>query len=353
MLTVVNVAYALATVGPNAIGGSEQVLSEIDRALVEHGHRSVVVAPLGSQCFGTLYATAGLPSPLDAVARARAVDETRRVLRRALSELDVDLVHLHGLEFYEYVRDVDVPVLVTLHLPFRCYVPEALVSAPAHVRFHCVSESQRRTAPPHLALLPTIENGVRIPRERPDWFKRDYVVALGRICPEKGFHLALEAAHRTGAELVIGGRLFEYSEHVEYFKRELLPRLDDARRFIGPVHGEDKLRLLAEAACVVVPSLIDETSSLVAMEALASGTPVVAFRRGALPEIVRDGKTGFLVSDVDEMAKAIQRVRDGAIDPQACRRVARERFSIGRTVARYLNNYAAMTRTTQARWSVV
>lgn len=352
-LTVLNVAYALAAVGPGAVGGSEQVLSAIDRGLVEHGHRSLVVAPIDSETFGVLYPTIELPRLLDGRARAHAVEHTRRAIHRALRDWEVDLVHLHGMDFYEYVREIDVPVLVTLHLPFGSYLPVALSSAPAHVDFHCVSESQRRAAPTYLRLLPTIENGIRIPPQRPDVRRGSHVVALGRICPEKGFHLALDAAHRAGAPLRIAGQLFEYSTHVEYFTRELLPRFDESRRFIGPVHGEAKWRLLAEASCVLIPSLVDETSSLVAMEALACGTPVVALARGALPEIVRGGETGFLVSDVNEMAEAIQRVRGGVIDSRECRRSALERFTAERMIARYLDRYTAIARASARRSTAV
>lgn len=352
-LTVLNVAYALATVGPSAIGGSEQVLSAIDRGLVEHGHRSLVVAPAGSEAYGTLYPTIELPRLLDGSARAAAVEQTRRAIDRAMREWEVDVVHLHGLDFYEYVGGIETPALVTAHLPFASYLPAALAGAPTHVSFHCVSESQRRTAPSFLRLLSTIENGVRIPPPRAEWRRGGHVVALGRICPEKGFHLALDAARRAGVELRIAGQLFEYTTHVEYFTHELLPRLDASRRFVGPVHGDPKWRLLAEASCVLIPSLVDETSSLVAMEALACGTPVVAFARGALPEIVRSGETGYVVSDVEEMAEAIACVRSGAIDSRACRRSAVERFAVERMISRYLDRYAALARASERSSTIV
>ena len=121
-----------------------------------------------------------------------------------------------------------------------------------------------------------------------------------------------------------------------------MPRLDRRRRYLGPVGFIRKRRLLAAARCLLVPSLVAETSSLVAMEAAACGTPVIAFRSGALPEVVEDGRTGFLVDDVDGMAEAIRRV--DRIDPAACREAARRRFSNRRMAAAYLDRYQMLAR---------
>ena len=102
-------------------------------------------------------------------------------------------------------------------------------------------------------------------------------MALGRICPEKGYHIALDAAARAGVPMVLAGEVFRYPAHEQYFRDEIAPRLDASRRFIGPVGLHRKRRLLSEARCLLAPSLAPETSSLVAMEALACGTPVIAF----------------------------------------------------------------------------
>ena len=160
---------------------------------------------------------------------------------------------------------------------------------------------------------------------------------LGRICPEKGQHLGIDAARKAGVPLLIAGDVFPYPAHRDYFASEIVPRLDAQHRWIGPVGFTRKRRLLSAARCLLVPSLVAETSSLVAMEAAACGTPVIAFRAGALEEMVEPGRTGFLVSDVDEMASAIS--RSATIDGDTCRSVARARFSADRMTGAYLRRY--------------
>jgi glycosyltransferase involved in cell wall biosynthesis len=340
--SILSVAYALATVGQGAVGGAEQVLSTLDHALVRSGATSIVVASRGSQACGTLHPGVTLPERFDAATLTRAVDAQRAAITRAFDETSIDLVHFHGLDFDRYLDVVPprVPILVTLHLPIGWYSPSALTQRRAGVYLHCVSDAQRRSASPAIALLATIPNGVAITDTVPRRRQCDGgAVALGRICPEKGYHFALDAARAAGVELRLAGRVFGYPAHLEYHAREIEPRLDARRRYIGPVGRDDKWTLLGEASCLLVPSLAPETSSLVAMEALACGTPVIAFANGALPEIVRDGETGFIVHDADAMARAIDAVRRGEIDRQACWRAAREHFDASAMIQRYFDTY--------------
>lgn len=338
-LTVLSVAYPLAPVSPDAVGGAEQVLSRLDAALVEAGHRSVVVACAGSAVRGELVATPPVPAVLDDTAKAAAQAANRRAIREALEHRPVDVVHLHGIDFHAYLPPPGPPTLVTLHLPLAWYPPGALRPARPDTHLHCVSPAQRRTAPPGLDLLPDIPNGVDVDGPAAPHAKRGFALAMGRICPEKGFHLALDAARLAGVPLLLAGHVFPYETHAAYFRDEVAPRLDGRDyRFLGPVGLARKRRLLAAARCLLVPSLAEETGSLVAMEALACGTPVVAFPNGALADVVEHGRTGFLVRDAREMADTIGRA--GEIDPEACREAARTRFSAARSTDLYLRTYA-------------
>lgn len=339
-LTVLNVAYPLAPVGRDAVGGAEQVLAHIDAALVRAGHRSLVVAAEGSEVRGTLLAVARIDGPLDAAAHACAHENHRRAIASALDRHPVDIVHLHGIDFADYLPTPGVPVLATLHLPPSWYPPQALHPDRPRTWLNCVSASQHAACPPGAALLPPIPNGVPVDGHAARHARRAFAFALGRICPEKGFHVALDAARRAGRPLLLAGRVYDYAAHRDYFRDVIEPRLDRLRRFIGPVGIERKRRLMSAARCLVVPSLVAETSSLVAMEALACGTPVVARRIGALPGIVEPGRTGFLVEDEASMADAIEAA--GALSAEHCRAAARERFSVEVMTRRYIDLYGEL-----------
>ena len=339
-LTVLSVAYPLAPVGPDAVGGAEQVLSAIDRALAAAGHLSVVVAQEGSAVAGELRPVPRPAGALDDAARAEAQAGTARAIAEALRAEQVDVAHLHGIDFHAYPPPPGPPALVTLHLPPSWYPPEALRPFRPGTWLHGVSASQHAALLDAGAgpLLPPVPNGVPVGAlGAARHARRSFALALGRVCPEKGQHLALKAARAAGVPLLLGGAVYPYAAHERYFAEEVAPLLDRRRRFLGPVGFARKRRLLAAARCLLVPSTAPETSSLVAMEAAACGTPVVAFPSGALPEVVEHGLTGFLVPDAAGMAEAIGRV--DALDPGAIRRAARERFSAARMAGEYLALY--------------
>ncbi|HEY7579931.1 MAG TPA: glycosyltransferase family 4 protein [Acetobacteraceae bacterium] len=348
MLRILSVAYPFAPVGRDAVGGAEQVLSALDEALVAAGHRSIVVACEGSVITGSL-----LPVPLPT--KGEIDSEARRTghmaVRRAIETVgrDADLVHLHGVDFHAYLPPEGKPVLVTLHLPVAWYPRGALQPGRPATWFNCVSRSQESTCPAEVNLVPAIPNGV--PVDALSRFRhgcRGYALMLGRVCPEKGQHLALQAAHRAGMALLFAGEVFPYAEHRAYFEECVRPLLDRRRRYLGPIGFIRKRRLLSAARCLLVPSLCPETSSLVAMEAMACGTPVIAFPSGALPETVDTGRTGFIVKNVDEMAAALHAV--ASIDPEHCRRMASERFCLHRMTDAYLALYQRLVRCTPLSW---
>ena len=335
MLTVLNVAYPLAQVTPATAGGAEQVLSQLDRALVQRGMRSLVVAAAGSSVAGALVSIPITAGRITDESVAAAQGATANAIDKALSENDVDVVHLHGIDFDAYAPASDVSMLATLHLPPEWYAKDVFTRPDLHM--HCVSESQQQRCPKAPHLLPPIPNGVDVNFYRPMGAKHDYLFAMGRICPEKGLHHAADAARLACLPILIAGELYLYESHERYYWQELDSRLRQGAKFIGPVGPERKRRLLAGARCVLIPSTAPETSSLVAMEAAACGTPVIAFRSGALTEIVQHGDTGFLVDDVDSMAEAIRRI--GVIDPRRCREYAVRHFDLRLTVEKYIATY--------------
>lgn len=335
--TVLSVAYPLTPVGPDAVGGSEQILSLLDQAITRAGHRSIVIAAEGSSVAGLHVPSASCTGPLDEETRARGRAEHALLIRQTLARFSVDVVHMHSLDFHAYIPDPPVPVLATLHLPPDWYPSRVYRLRRSSFYLNCVSSSQQRTCPSSRHLIPPIPNGIRV-ESFSRQAKQDYVLSLGRICPEKGFHIALDAAKRARVEMTLAGEVFPYAAHLRYFKRQIVPRLSDKRKFVGPVGLSRKRRLLAQARCLLVPSQVAETSSLVAMEALAAGTPVIAFPSGALPEIIEHGRTGFLVSSAAEMADAIRSADE--LSPEACRNAAKTRFTADQMVQNYFHQYA-------------
>ena len=339
-LTVLSVAYPLAPVGPDATGGAEQILTYLDAALVEAGHQSIVIACEGSSACGTLFPIRITDWPLDE-ALAWVYERQVATIKRVLNEYSVDIVHMHGLNFAKCLPPQDVPVLATLHLPVSYYPPESFSLQRSRTFLQCVSSTQQCSFPAAAQLLDPIQNGVPFTGGETPFAERKFCLALGRICPEKGFHLAIGAAERAQTPLLLGGPVFKFNTYQKYFAEEIEPRCNGLVQYIGPVNRKRKLRLLSAAKCVLIPSVVPETSSLVAMEAFACGTPVVAFRSGALTEIVEHGRTGFLVNDEKEMADAIDNV--GALDIHACLEAARSRFSVDRMVQQYFELYRTIT----------
>ena len=207
---------------------------------------------------------------------------------------------------------------------------------------HCVSESQHAACPPCERLC--------FRRSPMGWRWMSSASAQGNeaislrwaaSALKRASIKLLMRPSQSGFPAILAGQLFRYAEHERYFHEEIEPRLDDRmRRFIGPVGPERKRRLLAGARCVLIPSLAPETSSLVAMEALACGTPVIAFRSGALSSLIDDGQTGFLVDSVGEMVAAIHKADE--IAPRRCREYAEQHFDLERTIDRYLEVYNAL-----------
>jgi glycosyltransferase involved in cell wall biosynthesis len=338
MLRVLTVAYPLAPVGPDATGGAEQIASALDRALVAAGHRSTVLACAGSVAAGELVTTGPLPEQLDEQAKRRARAEHARLIDQLLRTGRFDLIHFHGIDVMDYLPRPGTPTVVTVHLPADWY-PASLFAARPGTVLVAVSQTARRSFPSAGAAVRVIPNGVREELFSARHAKRRFVLALGRICPEKGFHIAFDAARKAELPLLLGGVVYPYPEHQAYFATEIRPRLDHARRYLGPVGFRRKRRLLAAARCLAMPSLAQETSALAAMEALACGTPVVAFPNGALREVVEHGRTGFHVQSVQEMAEALQAAPD--LRSEDCRAAA-SRYGERAMVRAYLDLYSEL-----------
>lgn len=337
-LRILYVAYPLLPVRDTSAGGAEQMLWTLEREMHRRGHITTVAACEGSRVAGRLIVTGAPP-------RESETFETRnrqhqRAILKLLEDERFDLIHDESGSFFATVGDWKTPVLATLHLPRSFYAGVNWQALPAALALNCVSANQMATLAEVQNVTGFVSNGIAVERFPLRTEKQDYLLWLGRICEEKAPDLAIEVARRTGRPLILAGKVYPFRYHEEYFARAIAPRIGGPVRFIDSPSFEQKIELLARAAAVLIPSLVDETSSLVALEAMACGTPVVGFRRGAIPEIVADGKTGFLADDVESMAEKVEQAR--RICPEICRRRVQQHFSASRMAAKYAKLYQAI-----------
>lgn len=276
-MTILSVAYPFLPVSEDSAGGAEQILFLVERGLVDAGHESIVIAAEGSSVCGQLVPTPQPGTEITDDIRRSAQRVHREAIETVLERYSVDLIHFHGLDFHEYLPKRHTAMLATLHLPLQWY-PECVFGR-SDITLNLVSHSQAASHPA-AAGRPLICNGIDVSRYYRSERNGQFGLVLARVCPEKGIDVALRVAHRRDLPLLIAGPIYPFETHQRYFTEQVEPLLDRKRRYIGAVGLEAKVDLLSKAKCLLAPSLVAETSSLVAMEAICSGTPVVAYRSG-------------------------------------------------------------------------
>jgi glycosyltransferase involved in cell wall biosynthesis len=356
MARILYIAYPLLTVSDQSAGGAEQVLWTLEREMTRRGELTTVAASDGSHVSGQLFST-GQPCTQPDDYERRRIEHGNKVVelvrRRAWEGKAFDLIHDMSGNFWTRAAEVDVPILATLHLPRSFYPQQSLQNVAARVSFNCVSHSQARSFPDLDAMRGVVTNGISV--EEFGWkpaadseespVARKGLLWLGRICEEKAPHLALEIAAQAEMPITLAGQVYPFSYHQQYFEREVAPRLRQIANamFISSPSFAAKRKLLRQAKALLITSQAEETSSLVAMEAAASGTPVIAFRRGALPEIVRNRVTGLVVEDSKQAAEACRRI--GEISNAACAAHACENFNAATMAESYARLYEYVLRT--------
>ncbi|WP_253778310.1 glycosyltransferase family 4 protein [Goodfellowiella coeruleoviolacea] len=342
-LRVVLVAPPYFDVPPKAYGGVEAVVADLADALVGLGHRVTLIGagrPGTAARFVPVWEHTvpdRLGEPYPEVMHAAAV---RAQVRRLAETEGVDVVHDHTLAGPLNVpayTALDLPTVVTVHGPVDADMHRYYRALGEDVHLVAISDRQRALAP-DLNWIGTVHNALRVE----DWpfqrDKRDYALFLGRFHPDKAPHLALEAAHAAGLPLVLAGKCAEPIEK-EYFEREVRPRLTEQDHVYGVADAVAKRRLLAEARCLLFPIRWEEPFGMVMIEAMACGTPVVALRAGAVPEVVVDGVTGLIRDDPAELPAALHEVT--SLDPAACRAHVAEHFGVAGLGAGYQAAYRA------------
>ncbi len=343
-LHIAMVAPPYFCVPPTAYGGVEAVVADLVDALVGRGHE---VTLIGAGCHAT---RAHRFIPTDEVGTALRLGELMPELVHAakvastLDVLNADVIHDHTLAGPLTARGRLTPTVVTVHGPASGDRGKFYGTLHGTVSLVAISHAQRSTAP-DLPWAATVHNAIRAETFPYQADKQGYALFLGRFHPEKAPHLAIDAARASGMPIVLAGKCSEPVEHA-YFDQEIKPRIGSDVTIFGVADASAKRTLLADAACLLFPIAWDEPFGLVMIEAMVCGTPVVALRRGAVPELIVHGLTGIIVDDPAELANGIAQARQ--LDPAVCRKHVETNFTVEAMAA----GYEAVYRSTVAHGPV-
>lgn len=320
------IAPPWVTVPPTVYGGTEVVVDVLARGLAAAGHQVQLFATGDSTC--PVWRRWHYPEALGTI--APAASELAHVRDAYATLTDVDVVHDHTMLGPEWAPSLrpELPIVTTNHGPFTPETIDHYRALDRRVAIVAISRAQRRSAlaVPVAAVIP---HGIELDRFPMGDGDGDYLLFLGRMSPDKGVHRAIAVARMAGRRLLIAAKMWEPAER-RYFADVVEPLLGEDAVYLGQVGGEEKLELLAGATALVNPIRWPEPFGLVMIEALACGTPVLAFPEGAAPEIVEHGRTGFLCLDEEDMAAKVAKA--ARLDRGGCRASVAERFSARRFV---------------------
>ena len=317
---------------PRQYGAWETVASNIAEGLVERGWDVTLFATADSLTKAKLHAVIERGYEEDPAQEAKVVEclQISEVMEHAGQ---FDLIH-NNYDFLPltYTRLIDTPMLTTIHGFSSDNIRRVYYKYKHDSYFTSISDSDRDA---ELSYMATVYNGIDLSNLTVGETAGDKLVFLGRIHPDKGTHLACETAKKAGRELLIAGIVQDEG----YYREKVAPHIDGEQiKYVGPVGPVQRDALFKEAYAVLHLNELAERFGLVMAEAMGAGVPVIAYDRGSCREVVADGKTGFLVTTVDEAAAAVKKI--DTIDRAGCRRHVEEKFSIPTMVAGYEKVYA-------------
>ena len=379
-LTVLHVATINQPIRPDlAYGPIETIIYNIDKGLYSLGHRSIVACSDDSRVFGEHYVT--IDKSIGDYWSSNS-PERRRLMNMHLSNAlhrasmgDIDIIHTHDAKTVEFMYDnafrIHVPIVMTLHISakdsslggaYQRWCNPLLSSS----MVYCVaiSEYQKRQYHDIVNVENVVYHGIDVEgfpvKEEPD--KGSYLFTIGRVTPDKGQDKAIEIAKKTGSKLIIAGcvqnkpadrkffaglkNCIDFSAEVgkrpvdnDYYARVIKPLLDCDKQiiYIGNISSEHKKHWYRHARATLFPIQWGEPFGLVLIESMACGTPVIASNKGAVPEIMVDGKTGFMADSTNAMIEAVGSIDN--IDPHECRRHVQNHFSITIMADKYSELY--------------
>ena len=354
----------------------ETIIHNIDKGLQSLGHRSIVACSADSKVAGEQYVTihrslGGYSQETTSAQREIVNMHLSRALERAKMG-DIDVIHMHEwLSYiYEGVFNPPLPIVMTLHVPAKDSAIEEALQRSSNTRprppvyFVPISEYQRHQYRGLVNTWKTVHHGIEV-NDSPSKQKTDkasYLFTIGRVTRVKGQDKAIELATKTNSKLIIAGcvqnkradkeffesikssidLVVEVGKHPvgkDYYDKVIKPLLECDKQiiYIGELSSDQKNQWYRHARATLFPVQWGEPFGLVLIESMACGTPILAFNEGAVPEIVVDGETGFVVDSLSEMIAAIERI--DSIDPRKCRRHVQNSFSITSMANKYSELY--------------
>ncbi len=335
---------------PIKTGGTEQPIFYLAKGLVEKGHEVVLYAAKGSKVPGVKvkeiapFATFVNQKYLNIQERISSFYDLNALSNFFQNEADsFDIIQFNSYVFYEvlpFVKFSKTPVVIRINYPHDLVYPyiKSHLKKNKNVYYLPISNFIKSTMP-DLNYLDPIYPAIDIKDFKFSSKPSDYLLFVGRICENKGTHIAIDVAKKAGKKLIVAGRI-EGGESESYFKNKIEPYIDDKKiKYIGEVGFKEKVKLYQKARATLFPICWNEPFGNVPIESMACGTPVITFNKAAMPESVKDSLSGFVVKDgdIDAMTDAIKNIKK--IDRAEVRKWAEDNFSIDEIILQYENMY--------------
>ncbi len=345
-MKIVQIAPFEESVPPKKYGGTELVIHNLTEGLTKKGHDVSLIATQDSKT------SAKLISPLEKpIRKERAIEDPKsresfkyigigETLKIVNSMKKIDIIHNHiGWRLIPFLSSFNAPSLTTLHSPLFEY-QQIIYNEYKKCLITSISDSQRKPLP-NLNYAATVYNGIDINLFDFKKTQGKYLAFLGRISPEKGTREAILTAKKTNLPLKIAAKLDKVDQ--EYFQKKVNPLIDGKQiQYIGEIGSIQKNIFLKNAMALLAPVQWEEPFGLFMVEAMACGTPVIAFNRGSIPEIIENKKTGFIVNNLKEMIKAIPKI--SSIKRRDCRERVEKKFTSEIMIKEYEKVYNSMIR---------
>jgi len=351
-MNILQIAPIVLPIIPNMkYGGTERIVLLLDKEFTKLRHNSLVGATGNSDLQGKLIPT--LDKSMWEIKwgsshefKEEYEEHFSKILEYSI-ENKVEVIHDHTGRIlqsnaYQRLKNQLDPIIITLHgtlhIERKREIYETYNDKPKGVYFNAISKSQKEQFSQIVPIKEVIYHGIELEKYPFSNENEDYLFSLGRIADFKGQHTAIEVAKKLGKRLVIAGNVHPVNQ--EYFDKEIKPHIDNEQiRYIGELTDEEKVPWYQGASCFLMPINWEEPFGLVMIESMGCGTPVVAFNRGSVKEVIENGKTGYVVEnqDLEGMIEAVRNINN--IKPKDCRARVEKYFTSSIEAQNYLNLY--------------